>query len=90
MRKRPHTRTREVPENTTEDGMKRLMVSGFAADGKKKWRVVSRTPIGRIAPYELKANWSYELVEYAQTVPESYRVVSSHGEHALRRPQRRP
>jgi hypothetical protein len=60
-----HERVKEVPEGTSEEGMKQLLVSGFGVDIRGRWRVISRTPMGRTDPYELKRSWSYELFEYA-------------------------
>jgi hypothetical protein len=57
--------------------MRQLLVSGFGADVKKRWRVISRTPLNRVEPYELKRGWIYELFEYAPPVTEeSFRVVA--------------
>jgi hypothetical protein len=78
LKKGPQERPIAVPEGTTEEGMKQLLVSGFAADVRTRWRVLARSRMGRIDPYELKEHWSYEMVEYAPpAVQESYRVMAN-------------
>jgi hypothetical protein len=76
MRHRGQSRERDVPEGTSEADMKRLLVSGFGVDHRQRWRVMTRTPIGRDEPYELKRNWTYELAPYVTpATPESFRIL---------------
>jgi hypothetical protein len=71
-------RVTEVPEGTTEEGMKQLLISGFGEDIKKSWRVITRTQTNREDPYELKRNRTYELRERVSTAPpESFRVMAN-------------
>jgi hypothetical protein len=68
----------EVPVGTTEEGMKQLLVRGFQADIAKRWQVISRTPMHREDPYELKKGWTYELVEFVPpAAQESFRVLAN-------------
>jgi hypothetical protein len=77
MRYKRQDRTRDVPLGTTEGGMKQLLVSGFGVYIRKSWRVVPRSPMGRVEKYELKRGWTYELVEYTPPiVQESFRVMA--------------
>jgi hypothetical protein len=78
MRYGKQERTCEVPEGTSEIGMKQLLESGFGVDVRKKWRMVSWTPLKREAPYELKRNWTYELREWVpERDLESFRVMAN-------------
>jgi hypothetical protein len=73
-----HERVVEVPEGTSEAGMKQLLVSGFGVDIRKRWEVITRTQLNREDPYELKRNRTYELKEYTPAeAKESLRVMAN-------------
>jgi hypothetical protein len=78
MRHNGQERMVEVPEKTSEAGMKQLLVSGFGADIGKNWRVLTLSPMHREGPYELRKNWVYELREYVPPArPESFIVMAN-------------
>jgi hypothetical protein len=66
-----HAATVKVPKKTNEAGMRTLLVIGFNADGRKRWRVVARNLSERVMEeVGLWEGWRYELEQQqAATTP---------------------